>query len=69
MEKKNLSANHTKTERYEVPLPPPPPTPDPSDEIQVIHKNHKIIWSELITLSTTTLSSKTTTQIGRNANY
>ncbi len=46
MEKKNLTANHTKTERDEVRLPPPPPTPDPSYETLIKHKNYKIIWSD-----------------------
>ena len=46
MEKKNLSANHTKTERYEFPIPPPPQTPNPSYETLIKHKNDKIIWSE-----------------------
>ncbi len=66
MEKKNLAANHKKErKRFEVPLPPP----DPSYETLINHKNDKITWSDLITLSATTLSSKTTTQIGSNANY
>ncbi len=46
MEKKNLIANHTKTERYEVPLSPPPSTPNPSYETLIKHKNDKIIWSD-----------------------
>ncbi len=44
MEKKNLSANHIKTESYEVPLPPPPL--DPSYETLLKHKNDKIIWND-----------------------
>ncbi len=43
MDKKNLSANHTKTESNEVPLRQPPTTPDPSYETLVKHKNDKII--------------------------
>ncbi len=69
MEKKNLIANHTKTERYEVPLSPPPSTPNPSYETLIKHKMTRSFGVISITLSTTTLSSKTTTQIGRNANY
>ncbi len=50
MEKKNLTADHTKTEtqkdmkfHYHQ---PPPPTPDPSYETLLKHKNDKIIWSD-----------------------
>ncbi len=63
MEKKNLSANHTKTESYEVPIPPPPPTPDAPYETLLKH----LEWLRL----TYQLSfyHKKTTQIGRSANY
>ncbi len=68
MKKKNLSANHTKTESYDVPL-PPPPTPDPSYETLLKHKSDKIIWSDFDYLVNYHPITKTTTQIRRSANY
>ncbi len=63
MEKKNLTTNHTKTERCEV------PPPDPSYETLIKHKNDKIIWSDFDYLINYHPVIKTTTQIGRNANH
>ena len=43
----DLSANETKTEKYQIPKPPPPAPPNPSMEKLIAHKEDKPLWSEL----------------------
>ena len=43
----HLTANETKTEKYQIPKPPPPIPPLPSMETLIKHKGDKHLWSEL----------------------
>ena len=43
----NLTANETKTERYQIPKPPPPTPPKPLMESLMQHKDDKPLWSEV----------------------
>ena len=43
----DLTANETKTEKYQIPKPPPPDPPKPSMETLLKHKDDKPLWSEL----------------------
>ena len=42
----DLTANETKTERYQIPKPPPPTLPKPPMETLIQHKDDKGLWSE-----------------------
>ena len=43
----DLSANASKTERYQIPKPPPPPPPKPRYETLLEHNDDKPLWSAL----------------------
>ena len=43
----DLTANETKTEKYQIPKPPPRDPPKPSMETLLKHKDDKPLWSEL----------------------
>ena len=46
LSKYNLTTNHTKTEKFEIPRPPPRPLPSPSLETLEQHRHDKPLWSD-----------------------